>query len=116
MTIIGIFAAIIIAILVSVLIGPFGGIVLLAVIFGFILSTHHRNRKIYDDLQRIKERLGIDDRDDFNMTKEEIELELEQEEMNELDSKELVKINEEIEKELEEYSDKNDVLDKGPNK
>lgn len=52
-------------------------IILLAVIFGLVLSTHQRNKKMYEDIQRIKERLGIVDRNDFHMTNEEIEDELE---------------------------------------
>lgn len=77
MTIIGIITAIIFAILISIYLGPYGGIVLLAVIFGLVLSTHQRNKKMYEDIQRIKERLGIVDRNDFQMTNEEIEEELE---------------------------------------
>ncbi|MDQ0914386.1 hypothetical protein [Paenibacillus sp. V4I5] len=77
MTIIGIITAIIFAILISIYLGPFGGIVLLAVTFGLVLSTHQRNKKMYEDIQRMKERLGIVDRDDFHMTNEEIEEELE---------------------------------------
>ncbi|TXK80388.1 hypothetical protein [Paenibacillus sp. N3.4] len=115
MNIFGTFVAIILAILASIFLGPYGGILVLAMIFGLILSTHQRNKKIHEDLQRIKEHLGIEDKDDFNMTEEEIEKELEQEqEQEELnESEELVKINEEIEKELEQYLDKNNDQDKG---
>jgi hypothetical protein len=77
MTIIGIITAIILAILISIYLGPFGGIVILAVIFGLVLSTHQRNKKMYEDIQRIKEQLGIVDRNDFHMTNAEIEEELE---------------------------------------
>ncbi|MFD0694487.1 hypothetical protein ACFQZT_10330 [Paenibacillus sp. GCM10027628] len=111
MTIIAILAAIAVAILISIFLGPFGGILLLATIFGLVFSTHQRNKKIYDDLQRIKEHLGIVDRDDFNMTNEEIEHELEQEEQE--DSEEMNQINEEIEKELEQYADEKGEHDKG---
>ncbi|NOU84724.1 hypothetical protein GC102_02890 [Paenibacillus sp. LMG 31460] len=105
MTIIGIITAIIFAILISIYLGPLGGIVILAVIFGLVLSTHQRNKKMYEDIQRIKERLGIVDRNDFHMTNEEIEeeLELELEVRSESEQKELEKINAEIEGELETY-------------
>ncbi|MDQ0887682.1 divalent metal cation (Fe/Co/Zn/Cd) transporter [Paenibacillus sp. V4I9] len=106
MTIIGIITAIIFAILISIYLGPFGGIVLLAVIFGLVLSAHQRNKKMYDDIQRIKERLGIVDRNDFHMSNEEIEEELELEVRSESEQKELDKINAEIEDELENYSNK----------
>lgn len=103
MTIIGIITAIIFAILISIYLGPLGGIVILAVIFGLVLSTHQRNKKMYEDIQRIKERLGIVDRNDFHMTNEEIEEELELEVRSESEQKELEKINAEIEGELEAY-------------
>lgn len=106
MTIIGIITAIIFAILISIYLGPFGGIVLLAVIFGLVLSTHQRNKKMYEDIQRVKERLGIVDRNDFHMTNEEIEDELELEVRSESEQRELEKINAEIEDELEDYSNK----------
>lgn len=87
MTIIGIITAIIFAILISIYLGPYGGIVLLAVIFGLVLSTHQRNKKMYEDIQRMKERLGIVDRNDFQMTNEEIEEELEHEVRSESEQK-----------------------------
>lgn len=106
MTIIGISTAIIFAILISIYLGPLGGIFLLAVIFGLVLSTHQRNKKMYEDIQRVKERLGIVDRNDFHMTNEEIEEELELEVRSESEQRELEKINAEIEDELEDYSNK----------
>lgn len=72
------------AIIFAILFGPFGGIVLLAIIMGVVLSTHQKNKKIVEDIQRIKERLHIEDRNDFQMTNEEIEEEL-LNEINELD-------------------------------
>ncbi|NOU72852.1 hypothetical protein GC098_15710 [Paenibacillus sp. LMG 31458] len=112
MTIIGIITAIIFAILISIYLGPFGGIVILAVIFGLVLSTHQRNKKMYEDIQRIKERLGIVDRNDFHMTNEEIEEELELEVRSESEQKELEKINAEIEGELETYLKKENEKNK----
>lgn len=84
MTILGIVSTIIFAVLLSIFLGPYGGIVLLAIIMGLVLSTHQRNKKMHEDLQRIKERLHIEDRSDFNMTNEEIEVELFNE-VNDLD-------------------------------
>lgn len=117
MTIIGIITAVIFAILISIYLGPYGGIILLAAIFGLVLSTHQRNKRMYEDVQRIKERLGIVDRNDFQMTNEEIEEELEHEleVHSESEQKELEKINVEIEDELEAYlnkkNDKNKDMD-----
>ncbi|WP_223066337.1 hypothetical protein [Paenibacillus caui] len=105
MTIIGTIIGIIAAIALSIFLGPLGGIVLISVIFGLVLSTHIRNKKIYDDLQRIKEKLEIEEQHDFNMSNEEIEEELE----NDMtDSVEMEEINKQIEKELEEYIEIND--------
>ncbi|MNN38594.1 hypothetical protein D3C81_1526000 [compost metagenome] len=44
-----------------------------------MLSTYIRHKEIHSDIQRIKEKLGIEDNKDFNMSNEEIEKELEQE-------------------------------------
>lgn len=60
-----------------VILGPTAGIVLLPLMFGFILSAYMRQREIYHDIGLIKEKLGIDEHDDFNMSDEEIEKELE---------------------------------------
>jgi hypothetical protein len=84
--------------------GPYGIIVLLSLIFGMVLSTHMRNKEIHSDLQKIKEKLGIEDTDDFHMSNEKIEQELEKE----LETDELRELNQQIEKELEEYLDSAD--------
>lgn len=76
MTITYIIITIIFAILGSIFLGPYGGIVLLAIMMGVVLSTHQKNKSIAEDLQRIKERLQIKDRNDFHMTNEEIESQL----------------------------------------
>lgn len=47
--------------------------------FGLILSTHNRTKEIHSDLQIIKAKLGIEEKDEFNMTDQEIEEELEKE-------------------------------------
>ncbi|MDT3429235.1 putative Holliday junction resolvase-like endonuclease [Paenibacillus forsythiae] len=100
----------IIAIALSIVLGPVGGIILISIMFGLVLSTYMRNKEIYNDLQSIKEKLGIEERDDFNMTNEEIEEELEK---DYIESSELNDINKEIEKELEEYRETNDDKDNG---
>ncbi|MNU09516.1 hypothetical protein D3C72_2561190 [compost metagenome] len=43
------------------------------------LKVYQQNRQIGDDLQKIKEKLGIVEIDDFNLSNEEIEEELERE-------------------------------------
>lgn len=78
MTILGTIAAIVIVLLISIFLGPYGILVLIAVTFGLALSTHIKNKEIYADIQRIKEKLGIEDNKDFKMSNEEIEKELEQ--------------------------------------
>ncbi|MNJ42771.1 hypothetical protein D3C77_377470 [compost metagenome] len=76
MSIIGTLLAIIIAILISFFLGPIGVLILLSVIFGLVLNMYIRNREMHNDLQRIKEKLGILEQDEFNMSNEEIEEEL----------------------------------------
>jgi hypothetical protein len=103
MTILGTITAIVVAILISIFLGPYGILALISITFGLVLSTHIRNKEIHSDLQRIKEKLGIEDKDDFNMTNEEIEEELEKEQLIDNDINELTELNKQIEKELEEY-------------
>lgn len=67
----------ILAIALIFILGPTAGIVLLSIMFGMILSTFMRQKEIYNDLGLIKERLGINEHGDFNMSDEEIEKELE---------------------------------------
>ncbi|GIP56698.1 hypothetical protein MKX50_10190 [Paenibacillus sp. FSL W8-0186] len=88
MFIIGTLLAIIIAILVSIFIGPVGVLLLVSVIFGMVLSMYIRNREMYNDIQRIKEKLGIVEQDDFNMSNEAIEEELLEEMKHEARNKE----------------------------
>lgn len=88
MFIIGTLLAIIIAILVSIFMGPVGVLLLVSVIFGMVLSMYIRNREMYNDIQRIKEKLGIVEQDDFNMSNEAIEEELLEEMKHEARNKE----------------------------
>jgi cell shape-determining protein MreC len=108
MTIFGTIVAIVAAIAISIFLGPYGILVLISVTFGLVLSTHLRNKEIYTDIQRIKEKLGIEDKDDFNMSNEEIEKELEEYQINDNDTNEMTELNKQIEKELEEYIDEKD--------
>lgn len=39
--------------------GPYGILVLFAVGFGLLLSIHVRTKEIHDDMQKIKEKLGL---------------------------------------------------------
>lgn len=50
-----------------------------SITFGLILSTHNRTKEIHSDIQIIKAKLGIEEKDEFNMTDQEIEEELEKE-------------------------------------
>jgi hypothetical protein len=96
------------AVFFNLILGPYGGIVVLGLTFGLIFSTHQRNKMIYEDLQNIKEKLGITDPlhtlENLNDT-EEIE-------NTGIEDEHLRKINEEIEKELEEYHSKVDEMEK----
>ncbi|WP_110933243.1 hypothetical protein [Paenibacillus bouchesdurhonensis] len=76
MTAIWTIGAIIVALLVSIFLGPVGLLVLVSVIFGLVLSMYIRNQEMHHDMERIKEKLGIEDKEDFNMSDEEIENEL----------------------------------------
>jgi hypothetical protein len=108
MTILATIIAIVVAILITIFLGPYGILVLISITFGLVLSTHIRNKEIHSDLQRIKEKLGIEDKDDFNMTNEEIEEELDREQFIDNDKNELTELNKQIEKELEEYIETDD--------
>lgn len=79
MNIFGTLISIVIAAAITILLWPVGGIILSAVIFVLVLNMHARNKQMYEDIQKIKEKLGIEDRDDFNLSDEEIEEELERE-------------------------------------
>ncbi|MNN73109.1 hypothetical protein D3C81_1891990 [compost metagenome] len=66
-----------------------------------VVSNYERNKRIETDLQKIKEKLGIEEREEVNVSNEEIEKELESELLSE---EEKMKINKHIENEFEEYS------------
>jgi hypothetical protein len=108
MTILGTIIAIFFTILISIFLGPYGILVIISITFGLVLSTHIRNKEIHSDLQRIKEKLGIEDKDDFNMTNDEIEEVLPRGELIDQDNNELTEMNKQIEKELEEYIETDD--------
>lgn len=79
MTILGTVIGIILTLVLSFFIGPFAGLLMIAVMFGLVFSTHQKNKLIYEDLQMIKEKLGIEDTDNIVPSNEEIEKELEEE-------------------------------------
>lgn len=79
MTVFGIIASIAAAVALALFLGPYGMLVLFSIMFGLVLNIHLRTKEIHNDLQRIKEKLGILDKDDFHLTDEEIEAELEKE-------------------------------------
>ncbi|RAV05559.1 hypothetical protein [Paenibacillus sp. YN15] len=79
MNILGTIIAIILVVVFSIVLAPFGGIVLLAITTVMVLKLYQQNKQMADDLQKIKEKLGIVEKDDFNLSNEEIEEELEKE-------------------------------------
>ncbi|QWU13971.1 hypothetical protein SAMN04487895_101235 [Paenibacillus sophorae] len=86
----GTLIAIVATIALSILLGPYGVIVIIAMIFGIVLSSYQRMNQIHEDIQLIKEKLGIKDQNEFDMKNEDIEKELEEEyfkENEELDEK-----------------------------
>ncbi len=79
MIIFGTILAIAIVAILSIVLAPVGGIVLLAATLVIALNIYQQNRQIAVDLQKIKEKLNIVEVDDFNLSNEEIEEELERE-------------------------------------
>lgn len=79
MAIFGMVVGIILTLALSLFMGPFGGLFMFAVMFGLVFSMHQKNKLIYEDLQMIKEKLGIEDTDNVLISNEEIEKELEEE-------------------------------------
>ncbi|SET96383.1 hypothetical protein [Paenibacillus sp. NFR01] len=65
--------------LLTAVIGPYGPLVFIAVMFGIVLDTHLRTKEIQTDLQAIKEKLGLSQEEAAPVSDEEIEAELERE-------------------------------------
>lgn len=80
--IVGTILAILAAVVLTIFLGPYGILVLFAVGFGFLLSIHVRTKEIHDDMQKIKEKLGLTAGDDY-VSDQEIEAELEQDRVKE---------------------------------
>ncbi|MEK8127692.1 hypothetical protein WMW72_07145 [Paenibacillus filicis] len=71
----------VLAVLLAYFLGPLGGLLFLSLLFGLTLSNYQRTKKIQEDLQLIKEKLGIATEEDFEkvpVSDEEIERELEE--------------------------------------
>lgn len=69
--------AIVGAVVLMMFLGPYGISVLLAVAFGMLLSIYLKTKDIHAEVRIIKEKLGITDEVEPDMTNEEIEAELE---------------------------------------
>ncbi|MEK4062977.1 MULTISPECIES: hypothetical protein [unclassified Paenibacillus] len=82
MMIVGTILAILAAVVLTTFLGPYGILVLFAVGFGLLLSIHVRTKEIHDDMQKIKEKLGLTAGDDY-VSDQEIEAELEQDRVKE---------------------------------
>ncbi|WP_379146973.1 hypothetical protein [Paenibacillus sp. sgz500992] len=84
MMIVGTILAILAAVVLTIFLGPYGILVLFAVGFGLLLSIHVRTKEIHNDMQKIKEKLGLTAGDDYVSDQEiEAELELEQDRVKE---------------------------------
>jgi hypothetical protein len=103
MVIVGTVLAIGLTLAFTTFLGPYGAFLLIAILFGLVLSTYQRNKRIYKDLQKIKQKLGIED-EQINMGKEEIGKELEI--IAEVEKTELSDLDKQIEQELEEIYQK----------
>ena len=79
MTILGLGITFFFGIVLSVFIAPYGVIVLISIIFALVISGHIRTKRIENDLQAIKEKLGIKEIEETFLTDDEIEKELEDE-------------------------------------
>ncbi|EFM12696.1 hypothetical protein PaecuDRAFT_0207 [Paenibacillus curdlanolyticus YK9] len=55
----GTLLAIGLTVVLSFLFGPYGGIIVLAVLFGFVFSNYYSNKRIERDVQLIKQKLGV---------------------------------------------------------
>lgn len=103
MFVLGTFIAILLAAVFSLIFGPFGGLLIIPIMFGLVFSTYHRNKQMFDDIQKIKEKLGIED-----IINEEIEIENEQELLENENTSELSELDKQIEKELDEFIEDNE--------
>lgn len=55
----GTLIAVVATIALSLLFGQYGVIVIIAVIFGIVLSSYQRMNQTHEDIQLIKEKLGV---------------------------------------------------------
>ncbi|XEC97331.1 hypothetical protein AB6A23_12705 [Paenibacillus tarimensis] len=81
--------------------GPAGAGLFMAIIFGLVFSNHFRNKEMYEDIKKIKAHLGLMENEELEDYKSEEEL------RNAMalkdDPDKLKEVNQEIEKELEQY-------------
>ncbi|MGF7050832.1 hypothetical protein J2T13_005383 [Paenibacillus sp. DS2015] len=105
MIILGMLLASIILLLSFTIIGPYGIVIFLILIFGLVFSTYHKNQQIYEDIKIIREKLGLL-RDE---EKEELEIKKSEEEyMNANKNPEFIsELDQEIEEELKKYIEEN---------
>jgi hypothetical protein len=103
MVIVGIVVAIGLTLAFTTFLGPYGAFLLIAILFGLVLSTHQRNKRIYEDLQKIKQKLGIED-EQMNMGNE--DMGIEPEIIEEVEKTQLSDLDKQIEQELEEIYQK----------
>jgi predicted Holliday junction resolvase-like endonuclease len=112
MTIAGMLIALFVLLVSFYFMGPFGVGILLIILFGLTLSTYQKTKQINDDLKQIKNKLGILNEEEKNDM--DIKNNAKEYEMAIKDPEFKSKINEEIEKELENYL--NEIENKDNNK
>ncbi|MDF2924436.1 MAG: hypothetical protein K0R57_3350 [Paenibacillaceae bacterium] len=121
MIIIGAIVFMIGTLILLVLLGPVGLIIVSGCWIGLLLKLYAQNKRIHEDLQKIKAQLGIEDPDDaanFNMSDEAIEevLLTEMDDAEEEQPRERTEADKEIEKELLVFLEQNEKEGQNPGK
>ncbi|MHA6484135.1 hypothetical protein ACX1C1_19770 [Paenibacillus sp. strain BS8-2] len=100
--------AIVILVLSIIVLGPYGIVILIIILFGMVFSTYQKNKQISVDLQMIREKLGLLREEE----KVEIELKRSEEEYKNAirDPEFMTEIDKQIEEELEKHVSENDRL------
>ncbi|WMT39655.1 hypothetical protein RE628_19935 [Paenibacillus sp. D2_2] len=107
MTVIGMVIGAIILFLSVYLIGPYGVGIFLVILFGIVFSTYQRNKQIYEDIKKIREKLGLLREDE--KIQQGIDEGLQAFEKKEDHPEIISEINKEIEEELEKYMFDNNI-------
>lgn len=101
MIFIGMVIGAIILLLSFYIVGPYGAGIFLIVLFGLVFSTYQKNKEIYEDVKKIREKLGLlHEEEKFQ---QEVEMNRTEYDNNKDEPKFISKLDQEIEEELEKY-------------